>query len=90
MHIRKDHVQPTPHKPQGKVVKKRRRTTDHVSCDRMQDEFGKGDMEANGKDIDVKRICGNQSSVNQRNNEVEQRSGREVQSSEREVGVVNS
>ena len=44
-------------------------------------------MEANGKD--VKRICGNQSNRNQRSNEVEQSSGREVQSGDREVGVVN-
>ena len=44
-------------------------------------------MEANSKD--VKQICGNQSSRNQRSNEVEQSTGREVQTGDREVGVVN-
>ena len=87
MHTRKDHVQSTPHKPQGEVIKKRKPTTDPVSCVRTQDDFGKGDMEANGKD--VKQICGNQNSRNRRSNEVEQSSGREVQTGDREVGVVN-
>ena len=69
---------------QIEVLKKRRRTTGHVSCDRTQDEeFGNKDMEAD--DEDVERICSNQNSGSHSSNEVEQSGYREVQSDDQEV-----
>ena len=53
----KEHKKDT--KRDKEVLKKRRRTTGYVSCDRTQDEeFGNKDKEAD--DEDVERICSNQ------------------------------